>query len=101
MKKISRNAKIYITCFIAFVIWAILAIYRTTNANPDWFDIVTEASGEASTEATREEIETTEKKEYNYGLAWSKYGDNWVCVNIDGYAEIVLRFTICSGYRFL
>jgi hypothetical protein len=54
----------------------------------NWFDKTVEVSTEKTTE--REEITTTDKGEYTYALAWSKNGDNWVCTNIDGYAEIVL-----------
>lgn len=74
-------------CVIVFAIWAGLSVYRTLERNPDWF----EKNGVALEEATeREEIKTSNKGEFTYAIAWSKYNDNWVCTNIDGYAEIVL-----------
>lgn len=86
MAKMNNKVKTIIICVLLFVIWAGLSVYRTLGRNMDWFEqvnVVEEASA-------REEIKTTDKGEFTYALAWSKYGDNWVCVNIDGYAEIVL-----------
>ena len=82
MAKMNNKIKTIIICVLLFVIWAGLSLYRTLGRNMDWFEsttVVEEASA-------REEIKTTDKGEFTYALAWSKYGDNWVCVNIDGYA---------------
>ena len=83
----NNKIKTIIICVLVFVIWAGLSLYRTLNRNMDWFEPQVSAEEE---QEKREEIDTTEKSEFTYALAWSKYGDNWVCVNIDGYAEIVL-----------
>jgi len=82
----SEKIKTIIICVLVFVIWAGLSLYRTLSRNMDWFDktVVEEQTVE------KEEIQTTDKGEFTYALAWSKCGDNWVCINIDGYAEIVL-----------
>ena len=85
---INKNVKIIIICVLVFAIWAGLAVYRTVGENPDWFESKTVA--EENDEEIREEIKTSDKKEFTYALAWSKYGDNWVCVNIAGNVEIVL-----------
>lgn len=88
MIKISKNLKLIIICVLLVVIWAGLSFYRTLSRNMDWFETTEVAVSEGIAE--KEEIETTEKREYTYALSWSKNGDNWVCVNIDGLAEIVL-----------
>lgn len=82
----SEKVKTIIICVLVFVIWAGLSLYRTLSRNMDWFDKT--VAEEQIVE--KEEIQTTDKGEFTYALAWSKCGDNWVCVNIDGYAEIVL-----------
>lgn len=84
----NNKIKVIIICVLVFVIWAGLSLYRTLNRNMNWFDKPNLEAIEK--EEQREEIKTTDKGQYTYALAWSKYGDNWVCVNIDGYAEIVL-----------
>lgn len=84
----NSQIKVIIICVIVFTIWAGLSFYRTISRNMDWFDTTVEVSAEDIIE--REEIKTTDKGEFTYALAWSKCGDNWVCTNIDGFAEIVL-----------
>ena len=84
---INKNVKIIIICVLVFAIWAGLAVYRTIGENPDWFE---EKKLEEAVEEIKEEINTTDKQEFTYALAWSKYGNNWVCVNIAGDVEIVL-----------
>lgn len=88
MKKINNNVKFIIILIILFLVWFGLAFCRTLSRNKNWFDSTELTSAEEVEE--KEEIKTTEKKEFTYALAWSKCGNNWVCVNIDGTAEIVL-----------
>ena len=83
----NKDVKIIIICVLVFAIWAGLAVYRTIGENPDWFE---EKKLEEAVEEIKEEINTTDKQEFTYALAWSKYGNNWVCVNIAGDVEIVL-----------
>lgn len=85
--KINKNVKTIIVCVLVFAIWAGLALYRTIGENPEWFEAkVIEEDGQE----IKEEIKTTNKKEFTYALSWSKYGDKWVCVNIAGDVEIML-----------
>lgn len=107
MKNINKNLKIAIIIILVLIVWAALAFYRTLSRNMNWFDekiepVVAEVAPET------EEIKTTNKQEFTYALSWSKWNDNWVCVNIDGIAEIVLdkQFTevtdFCnSGYAMV
>lgn len=88
MKKIDKNLKVIIIVLIIFLIWSISAFFITISRNQDWFNNTEPVVSESVVE--KEEIETTNKNEFTYALAWSKYGNNWVCVNIDGRAEIVL-----------
>ena len=88
MKKINKNVKTIIICILIFAIWTGLSFYRTLSRNMNWFDTTDTVASEAILE--KEEIKTTDKKEFTYALSWSKNGNNWVCVNIDGLAEIVL-----------
>lgn len=84
-----NKIKTIIICVTIFIIWSGLSFYRTISRNMNWFaDKTLEASAEEVIE--REEINTTDKGEFTYALSWSKNGENWVCVNIDGFAEIVL-----------
>ena len=83
----NKNIPIIILC-ICFVIWVVLAFCVTINRNEDWFETTEEVSSEQALET--ENIETDNKREYLYAPAWSKWGNNWVCTNIDGLAEIVL-----------
>ena len=85
--KNNKTIKIVIISLLVFIIWFGLALFRTLEKNPEWFTTKEEKS-ESLIE--RENINTTEKKEFSYALAWSKFGENWVLSNIDGYAEIVL-----------
>lgn len=86
--KLNKNIRTIIIIVVVFFIWAGLSLYRTISKNPEWFEAKSIASDEGNVE--REEIETTDKKEFTYALSWSKYGNRWVCVNIAGNAEIVL-----------
>lgn len=86
---INKNIRRIIICVLVFAIWAGLSVYRTIGENPDWFE--DKKIAEESGEDIKEEIKTTDKKEFTYALAWSKYGNNWVCVNIAGDVEIVLN----------
>jgi len=88
MKKINKNLTIIIILIILFIAWTVFAFYRTLSRNMNWFEEVQPVVSETTVE--REDIQTTDKKEFTYALSWSKSGDNWVCVNIDGLAEIVL-----------
>lgn len=88
MAKINRNVKVIIICVVALSIWAGLSFYRTLSRNMNWFETTEVVSSDKVVE--REEIKTTNKNEFTYALSWSKSGNNWVCVNIDGLAEIVL-----------
>lgn len=88
MAKINKNVKVIIICVVLFSIWAGLSFYRTLSRNMDWFETTEVVSSDKVVE--REEIKTTNKNEFTYALSWSKSGNNWVCVNIDGLAEIVL-----------
>lgn len=82
----SKKIKSIIICVIVFFVWASFALYRTINQNPEWFD----KHEFAEEKKQREIVETTNKGEFTYALAWAKSGNNWLCINIDGYAEIVL-----------
>lgn len=84
----NNQVKIIIICVVIFTLWAGMSFYRTISRNMNWFDTTVEVSAEDIIE--REEIKTTNKGEFTYALAWSKCGENWVCTNIDGFAEIVL-----------
>lgn len=88
MKKINFSVKIIILVVTIFVIWASFAFYRTLSKNKNWFENTELAVSEIIDE--HEEIKTDNKREFTYALSWSKWGNNWVCVNIDGRAEIIL-----------
>ena len=83
----SKNFRTVIICILVFAIWSGLSLYRTLGRNQDWF---LPKGEEVAPEIERVDLETTDKKEFNYATAWSKAGNNWVLINIDGYAEIVL-----------
>ena len=83
----NKNVRIAIVCLLIFFIWAGLSIYRTLERNKDWFEPKTETAGP---EIEREYLTITNRHEFNYATAWCKSGDNWVLINIDGLAEIVL-----------
>ena len=88
MIKINKNIRTIIICMVVFTIWAGLSFYRTLSRNMNWFDKTEVVVSETVVE--REDIKTTNKKEFTYALSWSKSGENWVCINIDGLAEIIL-----------
>ena len=102
----SKKIRIILIFSLLFIIWVISAFYITIHRNPNWFSETEPVSAEVSKQV--KEIETTDKNEFTYALSWSKYGDNWVCVNIDGNVEIKLdkRFVevtdFCnSGYAIV
>ena len=83
----NKNLKTALICLLVFIIWAGLSLYRTLGRNQDWFESKAEAP---VAEVEREYFETTDEHEFNYATAWCKSGENWLLVNIDGLAEIVL-----------
>lgn len=74
-------------CFLIFIIWFGLSLYRTLEKNQDWFKSRVE---EPVAEVKIENFETIEEHEFNYATAWCKAENNWLLINIDGLAEIVL-----------
>lgn len=81
--------KTVIICLLVFILWAGLSLYRTLNINKDWFENKEEIAPEAQPEIKHYE-NITDRNEFNYATAWCKSGENWLLINIDGYAEIVL-----------
>ena len=83
----NEKLKTAVICLLVFLVWAGLSVYRTLGRNKDWFKPKEEI---AQPEVQIDNLETTDKHEFSYATAWCKYGNNWVLINIDGLAEIVL-----------
>lgn len=83
----NKNFKKAFICLIVFIVWAGLSLYRTIERNKVWFKPKIEAP---VAEVERENLGTTDEHEFSYATAWCKSGDNWILINIDGLAEIIL-----------
>ena len=83
----NKKIKTVFICLLVFIVWAGLSVYRTLGRNKDWFEPKKEI---AEPEKVKEVLETTDEHEFLYATAWCKSGNNWLLINIDGLAEIVL-----------
>ena len=84
----NKKIKTALICLLVFIIWAGLSVYRTLGRNKDWFEPKKE---DEVSEEVKEFVDTTDERDFLYATAWCKSGNNWLLINIDGKADIVLN----------
>ena len=84
----NKKIKTALICLLVFIVWAGLSVYRTLGRNKDWFEPKKE---DEVSEEVKEFVDTTDERDFLYATAWCKSGNNWLLINIDGKADIVLN----------